>query len=123
MSSPALERKVVQAFVPSWSDVPTPHTNVDAYTYARRAQYSSNLGEARDYARRARNSAADAVDNAQACRCDQAASTLDDAERYACRVYNASELSEVQDYARRAKNEADDALTELRECADKKRPR
>ena len=88
----------------------------DAYTYSRRALRETDFDSAKNYMRRAKNSADDANSLASACRCSNVKNYTDDAYTYARRGYNSSDLSELLGYAKRAMNAAESAMDAARAC-------
>ena len=93
----------------------------DARTRLRRAANETNLGEAKDLARRARNALDDAASSAQDCKCDEAYSEFDDA---ATRARRARDSDSAEDYVynlNRSIKSFNSALTALRSCAQQRR--
>ncbi len=88
----------------------------DAYTYARRGYNSDNLDDLQYYARKAKNSAEEAMSAAEDCYCDDAYSSADDAYTYAKRAYRETDFDSAQYQIRRAKNAADEAMSNADDC-------
>ena len=88
----------------------------EAYSYARKGYLAGNLDDIHYYARKARNSADEAMSYADDCGCDDAYSSADDAYTQARRAYNEEDYDYAESYIRRAMRAADDAMSSAEEC-------
>ena len=88
----------------------------DAYSYARKGYNSGYLEDIQFYARRAMNSADEAMSYASDCKCDDAYYAADDAYSYARRAYNEDDFDYAETYIRRAMNSADEAMSYASDC-------
>ena len=88
----------------------------DAYSYARRGYRSGNLDDIQRYARRAMNSADEAMSYASDCNCDDAYSAADDAYSYARKAYREDDFDYAESYIKKAMNSADDAMSYASDC-------
>ena len=89
----------------------------EVYRYARKAYLESSFEDAQEYARKARNLAADAKSEANNCGCDDAESCFDDAYTFARKAYNASDLDELNTYAKKAMRAAEDGIAAAEACS------
>lgn len=93
----------------------------DARTRLRRAASETNLEDAKDQARKARNSLDDAASAAQDCKCDAAYSEFDDAASRAKRARDADNAEEFVENLNRSIRNFNSAVEALRSCARQKR--
>lgn len=92
----------------------------DAQRHLKRASQESNLNEAKDYMRKARNSLDDVVLDAKDCGCDSAASEFDSASTYSRRARDASDAQDFIYEYNRAVRAYNDGIDAINRCA---RPR
>lgn len=93
----------------------------DARSRLQRAANASDLDDARDHARRARNSLDDASLYAMDCKCLMAQIEFDDAATRARRARDAYDGAEFADYLNRAIRSYNAGLQAIRTCASERR--
>lgn len=103
------------------ADWSTLHYALDeARSKLERVAKSSDLDEARDNARRAKNALDDAAMAASDINCPSAYSELDDAATRAKRARDAYDVDDFSDNYRRALRSYNDAVDYLRQCAKRR---
>jgi citrate lyase beta subunit len=88
----------------------------DAHSKLRYAANESDLDQARDYARRARNTLDDAANAARDCGCDAGYTELDNSSTYARRARDTSDGSDFAYQLNRAVRAYNDGVDALRDC-------
>ena len=88
----------------------------DAYNYARRGYRADSLDDLQFYARRAMNSADEAMSYSDDCRCDDAYSAADEAYSYARRAYREDDFDYAQSRIKRAMWAAESIMSAAEDC-------
>ena len=88
----------------------------EASSYARKGYRAGDLDDIQYYAKKAMNSAGEAMSYADECGCDDAYSSADDAYTQARRAYNEDDYDYAESYIRRAMGAAEDAMSAAGDC-------